>query len=424
MEMPLLGNSKADSSEKGVVDVGLESLHMAEDHYITDYCTLGFCEFCATALKPFPTPEELEDKPEKMDSVPCCRTYKEILKCVMQELMGTQTPEGEIDISPHPRLSQNALQCKTRNVLMEELHEHGIENYKDVFEQYMRLGPWVRVGYKLSDHSPKQPPAAAVKRRPRAKEVLKIDREFKPEQVKICHPTSPVKKYYPDGKIFLLLLPDGTGQVYYPSGNVAVLITYLEKVQFTYVVLADGPSQRLRAFFTNQGYAACYFPNGTPRVHLDLCHGSSFDERGLQEKRWCWWDASRHIHAPPFQPISLQLNSYIHVKITAQDRILLTFEKLHSCIHLNVGARLKLEDPSMLPFLQWPKKPRMSVSQAKARQIKTLLDELRKGLKLGGSLLRKESLSLELTATILLRLKRWRQRKAPESPNPSWDSLS
>ncbi|XP_063160438.1 glutamate-rich protein 6B [Candoia aspera] len=318
----------------------------------TDLCSIGHCEFCTTRLRPLPRPEELEGKPEKMDLFLCCRTYKEVFQQVIQELM--ETPESEIDIHPHlhPPLQQTVMETKIKHMLVEELQEQGFENYREIFKQYIKLGASTKISFRLSDYPPKPAMTVPEKQYPSPKELLEIDLEFKAEQLKLCHPFKPVKRYYHNGKIFFLLFPDGTGQVYYPSGRIAILITYMREIQFTYFILNDSKSHELRALFTNQGCAACYQQNGKLRLKLDLCTGSSFDKNGHRQKYWNWWDYGCHVHMPPFQPIYIQLNVYIQVKIKAQDQIFLTFTKHHDCLHLNVGARLKLKDPNMLWVLQ------------------------------------------------------------------------
>ncbi|KAF7247353.1 Glutamate-rich protein 6B [Varanus komodoensis] len=243
-------------------------------------------------------------------------TYKEVFECVVQELLESNAPESEIDISPHPRLSQALMESKTKKLIKDELEERGFESYREILKQFMRFGQCTTIKFRLSDHPPK-PQTAAKKRPPQPKELLKIDVEFKAEQLKICHPEN------------------------YPSGNIAVLITYLKDVQYTYILLSDSPSHAVQAFFSNQGFAACYYQNGKLRVNLDLCLGSYFDPKGVRLKHWNWWDTDCHVHAPPFQPICIQLNVCIQVKIEAQDQIFLTFTKLHDCLQLNVGARLK-----------------------------------------------------------------------------------
>ncbi|XP_033003930.1 glutamate-rich protein 6B [Lacerta agilis] len=343
--MRLLGNFK-ESSEDYESDI--------EDHSETDLCHLGCCEFCAAALKPLPTADYLDEKPEKMEGLICCRTYKEIFQCVVQELTENTTEESTIDITPHQHPSDGSWgENKTKRTLMKEIEDKGgIEQYRDVFEQYIKYGPCIKHGFKLSDHPPK--PKKARKKAPEPKEILTLDLEFKAEQLKICHSTKPVKRYYSDGKIFYIFFPDGTGQVYYPSGNVAILISYVKEFQFTYIVLQDNLSYEMQACFANQGFAVCYHRNGKIWLNLDLCLGSYFDRKGVRKKHWNWWDRNSHIHAPPFQPIYLQLNVYIQVKIEAQDQIFLTFTNNHDCLQLNVGAKLKPKDPDMLKFLQTP----------------------------------------------------------------------
>ncbi|XP_061490555.1 glutamate-rich protein 6B [Rhineura floridana] len=360
-------------------EIHMETLFKAESHSITDLCHLGCCEFCTTMLRPLPTAEELDDKPDTMESFLCCRTYKDVFQCVVQELLETSSPESEIDITPHPHLSNTAVESRTKKTLMKEIQDRGFENYREVFEQYMKFGTCVKIRFKLSAYQPK-PQTVALKQYPEPKEVLTIDLEFKAEQLKFCQPTKPVKRCYPDGKIFYFFFPDGTGQVYYPSGNIAILITYVKDIQFTYIILKDNSSYEMQAFFTNQGFAVCYHENGNIRLNLGLCFGSYFNQKGIRQKYWNWWDTSCHVHAPPFQPICIQLNVYIQVKIEAQDQIFLTFTKVHDCLQLNVGARLKLKDPNTLQFLQ---RPEISgqLSHSKILQIRKVLANLQKLLK-------------------------------------------
>ncbi|XP_053243858.1 glutamate-rich protein 6B isoform X2 [Podarcis raffonei] len=70
----------------------------------------------------------------------------------------------------------------------------------------------------------------------------------------------------------------------------------------------------MQACFANQGFAVCYHRNGKIWLNLDLCLGSYFDRKGVRKKHWNWWDKTSHIHAPPFQPIYIQLNLYIQLK--------------------------------------------------------------------------------------------------------------
>ncbi|KAG8137742.1 hypothetical protein E2320_004963 [Naja naja] len=463
-----------------------------QDHSVTDLFLMGRCEFCTSLLKRLPSPEELEEKPEAMDHFLCCRTYKEVFQCVIQDFM--EKPGSEIDIRPHARLSFAAMESKTRTMLIDELLERGFERYREIFMQYMKFGPceynppapvstqllspneastspevqggenvfpffrceeerkmpWnpdlaeildllssalrcisgVNIKFRLSDYPPKPESAILKERHPEPKELLEIDWEFKAEQLKVggspggssliftldihflnfnyrvlfiysthgC-PTHKVLCQFTNLKLSYLrrnkleakdtsrYTRDGGGEALnhlllsYPSGRLAVLITYLSETQFTYSVLGDSRDQEPLAFFTNQGHAAHYWQKGKLRLHLDLCNGSVFDEKGQQQKFWNWWDTKSHIHAPPFQPICLLLNLYIQVNIKAQDQVFLTFTKFHDSLHLNVGARLKLKDPSMLWVLQQYGTTEHLVRPSVLEKIRKILTKVKKVLK-------------------------------------------
>ncbi|KGL82738.1 Protein FAM194B, partial [Tinamus guttatus] len=179
-----------------------------------------------------------------------------------------------------------------------------------------------------------------------------------------------------DGQTFLLLLPDGTGQVYYPSGNTALLITYSQGSQFTYFILEDSRCMGIRGFFGNCGRAACCHPNGHIWVALDLCAGICFHQEGTSQKCWNWWALSPHVHSPPFQSIFMKLNSHITVKIVAQDQICLTFSSHSDHIRFNVGARLKLKDPETRHLLKRPSSTEELFLESKRSKLKSLLLEI------------------------------------------------
>ncbi|XP_029142762.1 glutamate-rich protein 6B-like, partial [Protobothrops mucrosquamatus] len=342
----------------------------------------------------------------------CCRTYKEVFQCVIQELM--ERRGSEIDIRPHHR---GSLDSKTRRMLMEELQERGVERYREIFMQYIKYGPCIKIHFKLSDHLPRPETESLEKRYPEPRELLEMDLGFKAEQLKLCHPFQPVRRYYQDGKSFLLLLPDGTGQVYYPSGRLAILMTYESETQFTYSVLRDTQGSEILAFFTNQGYAAHDQPKGKLRLNLGLCRGSVFDEKGRRQKFWNWWDTGVHVHAPPFQPVCLQLNVYIQVKIKAQDQVFLTFTKAHDCLRLNVGARLRLKDSRMLWVLQRYGTTKHLVSPSLLEKISNILTHVKKLLKKLDSDPSKEAADLRLISKVYERMHRRHRQIQPKERN-------
>ncbi|XP_026542995.1 uncharacterized protein LOC113425189 [Notechis scutatus] len=158
-----------------------------EDHLVTDLCLMGRCEFCTSLVKRLPSPEELEEKPEAMDHFLCCRTYKEVFRWVIQDFL--EKPGSGIDIRPHGRLSLGAMDSKMKAMLIDELHERGFERYREIFTQYMKFGPCVKIKFRLSDYPPKPETTILKKRHPEPQELLEIDLEFKAEQLKLKDPT-------------------------------------------------------------------------------------------------------------------------------------------------------------------------------------------------------------------------------------------
>ncbi|KAL2081667.1 hypothetical protein ACEWY4_023520 [Coilia grayii] len=159
-------------------------------------------------------------------------------------------------------------------------------------------------------------------------------------------------RYHRNGKTFVLIFPDGTGHVFYPSGHVAVLISSAHPGHFIYVILQDAPLlPRIQAIFTSRGQATCYHPNGNVCVSLTPVGGIWCSETGALKRRWSWFDLSIHVHAPPFQPITMTLSPNISIRICTQQNICLTFTADINSVRFNMGTKLKMENKKglMLP---------------------------------------------------------------------------
>ncbi|KAH9487679.1 hypothetical protein Btru_069862 [Bulinus truncatus] len=158
-----------------------------------------------------------------------------------------------------------------------------------------------------------------------------------------------VQKFYPSGSPFLTLLPDGTGNVFYPSGRIAILITSVSLGQNTYVVLDDAVEPQMLAIFEPNGCGTCNFANGKIRLNYDQLGGIELDINGARRRSWSWKDQETHVHAPPFQPIVFGMNYFLGVRFMTQESIALSLTgKKRSC-RFNVGARLKLLNSENLP---------------------------------------------------------------------------
>ncbi|CAM2096113.1 unnamed protein product [Caretta caretta] len=319
------------------------------------------CEFCKAVAKPIPTVEDLETQP--LETILCCRMYKDVFECVIKELMEGNSFDEEIDIAPHPHLSQTVLESDTRKKLEQQLQERGFDKYRELYERHMRFGALTKISFQFSQFREENP---ALSQTPED-----LDATFRAEHLKSVSP--------PFHNANSEITADVSGESY-PSGNIAVLIVYVKEVQFIYVILEDHTYSGIQAFFTNRGYATCYHRNGLIWLNLDSHTGSYFDKKGRRQKHWSWHDFSHHVHAPPFQPICMKLNIYIRIKIVAQEKIYLSFAKQQNCIHFNMGARLKLKDTATLHLLKPAESQLGLLLHSKSIQINSLLAKMKEVL--------------------------------------------
>ncbi|KAK3797425.1 hypothetical protein RRG08_035871 [Elysia crispata] len=157
-----------------------------------------------------------------------------------------------------------------------------------------------------------------------------------------------VEKFYPDGKKFITMFPDGTGNVFYPSGRLGIMITSISLGKNTYVVQDDSDNPEILAVFEPNGNGCCYFSNGKVRLCYDQMGGTELDITGARKRVWSWRDQETHVHAPPFQPIVFGMNRFLGVRFMAQESIALTLTGRKRSCRFNVGARLKLVAPECI----------------------------------------------------------------------------
>ncbi|XP_072618639.1 glutamate-rich protein 6B [Vulpes vulpes] len=179
---------------------------------------------------------------------------------------------------------------------------------------------------------------------------------------------------YPSETVFQVLLPDGSGQIHYPSGRLAMLILSTKDREYTYIILDDSEERYVRALINNCGHATFYDENGEIWLSMSQNLGYYFP-KGKHQKAWNWWNLTLHVHAPPVQSISLKINRYIKVQIRSQDKIAFCFrhQKKHVC--LNLGTKYKFIMPEVLSEMR--QKAILEVEcGSTARKIQILLGKM------------------------------------------------
>ncbi|XP_039674372.1 uncharacterized protein LOC120570209 isoform X2 [Perca fluviatilis] len=154
--------------------------------------------------------------------------------------------------------------------------------------------------------------------------------------------TTPLVKHYNNGQTFIVIFPDGTGQVWYPL-RLAILLSASQSADWCCVlVLEDKHLQPcIQAVFTTRGEATCYHNNGSIWVNLTPWGGTYCSDTGDLKKHWGWLDDKDHVHAPPYQPLGLTMSPNLNIRIQSQEDICITFTSSERSVRLNVGTKLK-----------------------------------------------------------------------------------
>ncbi|XP_056411387.1 glutamate-rich protein 6B isoform X2 [Hyla sarda] len=352
--------------------------------------TLSFCEFCLLPKKPFPSIEQLASEPGS--TLFCCVKIQELFQYMIMDTIESNTPEKteeETEDEQTPFLISEEM--KALYELREQIKNIDTKEYISYLSNHQTthgsLFSMEKISFTLASA------ADTIINYAQTNDVFfdqahNIDDYFIPimDNELIKKPKETIKQCYSSGHNFLILFPDGTGQVLYPSGNIGILMACSKPTRFIFIILEDTEKKpKIQAIFMSNGHAACYHLNGKLWAVLDPCGGSYFDENGIQKKHWTWWDFSRHVHAPPFQPITLMINSNVEVKIIKQDQVYLSFSKDKEKVTYNVGAKLLWKDPEIAFKMKWSTGETELYCSSKKLEIFRLLNKIRKLVKISAT---------------------------------------
>ena len=191
-----------------------------------------------------------------------------------------------------------------------------------------------------------------------------------------------IQKKYDNGKLFLVVFHDGTGNVWYQSGNLAISIFSSQKSsRLSFLIHEDkghDENPRVLASFDPSGDCTCYNQDGTILVNLTAFGGSLFNASGNLNKQWKWRDKEQHVHAPPFQPVTFSLTKNFGIRILAQEQIYVTFSDERKNARFNVGTKLRLKQS--LPVLE-PINPEQAILNERVTYVRSLVERMNNILK-------------------------------------------
>ncbi|XP_035745890.1 glutamate-rich protein 6 isoform X2 [Egretta garzetta] len=323
------------------------------------------CEYCGSLLKPFPSFEDTCPPSQDYGSKFCCERNRDLYEFIVNEREKHESTRSvPIAVGPHEshgteadrRLSkERAYQRQQERQMARQLAFLAAEP-TSVAECSDQTGT---ISYLLS----REPPS------PRGWTLVPGERAAKPEEEPIsysitCCDFTPVggkvvknellEKYYKHGGKFLTMFPDGTAQLFYPSGNLAIIVVR-EKNQLICIVQEDKPSNaKIQAVFKSNGRSTCYYPNGAVWIIMNIWGGQYLDQEGSSVRRWTWpnsiMSSGPHV---PLRPIFISLNQHVGVRILGQDKITVSFLAMGQQAKFKVGTKVQVSDIGRLPPRTW-----------------------------------------------------------------------
>ncbi|XP_049641474.1 glutamate-rich protein 6 [Suncus etruscus] len=317
-----------------------------------------FCEFCGRDLKNlFTTVDTNLDKTglEPVKNAACCSYFQNMIDYIYAD---EGTPSLElISIGPHAAHGSEAERQKAKEkALQRKLEQQFARQYAMIVKIDQPAIPeednkHSRISYQLSmDIQIKET------EEDRLYDILlknKIISIVCCDSMIACGKTLSdefLGKDYKHGSKFLTFFPDGTMQIFYPSGNLAIIRVPSKDNGFTCIIQEDAPTNpTILAVLDSSGRSVCYHPNGNVWVYINLLGGQYSDEAGNRVRAWNWSDALAPMSLASFKPVFLALNHNVGIRILEQDKIAITFLAMGQQAKISVGTRVKVLNPKKLP---------------------------------------------------------------------------
>ncbi|XP_053567699.1 glutamate-rich protein 6 [Bombina bombina] len=328
------------------------------------------CEFCGKPLKPLPMPDMGVSGADKSSSAEqfCCTQYKNVCEFLFKEQKHIFNKDEieTISITPHAPFGSEVERKKAKEKTAQRLRERQMAKMfasveKEPTTSYTEYGkPMKTLSYQLSNAPPVGdnwtivPDSAAPdsvtngyfgpKSAEWTSDVNTMDPEltcydFTIHEEKMM-PAQFTEKYYKNGKTFLMVFPDGTTQIFYPSGNLAINVIASKGKETICIVQEDKEHNAdILAVLSSYGKATCYHPNGVVWININPVGGQYLDLTGRRIKRWKWKNDAFSNNSVLFKPIFISLNNQVGVRILSKEKILVTFLAMGKQAKFNIGSK-------------------------------------------------------------------------------------
>ncbi|KAG8586061.1 hypothetical protein GDO81_005228 [Engystomops pustulosus] len=205
-----------DSETFGQLPLGDEDNLLDEVEYV-----YSICEFCHLPKKPFPSIGQLASEPSSM--LFCCAKIQELFQYMIMDTIESYTPEKTAEETEDEQTAAHTSdEMKALCELREQIKKRDTKEYVDHLENHLNTYGSLFLMQKITFSLASSNDTSANHFQSNcafSDQDHSIDNYFIPimDSELIKKPTETTKQCYSTGQNFLLLLPDGTGQVLYPN---------------------------------------------------------------------------------------------------------------------------------------------------------------------------------------------------------------
>ncbi|XP_060053507.1 glutamate-rich protein 6 isoform X2 [Erinaceus europaeus] len=317
------------------------------------------CEFCGSNLRKFPSDVDIySDNINEMELTACCSEYQHLIDFIREERQKSESSETElISISPHAAHGSEVERIKAKEKALQRKQE------RQMAKQYafIRTEPTIfpeedtrhsKITYQLSLDIPiieeEEDRLTDFSLARRNISIVCCDSRIAGGKIMR---NELLERYYKHGGKFLTSFPDGTTQIFYPSGNLAIIQVPNKVRGFTCIVQEDASMEpAILAVLSSSGRSSCYHPNGNVWVFINILGGQYSDETGNRIRAWNWSSSVAAVPFVSFKPVFLALNRYVGLRILEQDKISITFLAMGQQAKISVGTKVKLQKPQEIPL--------------------------------------------------------------------------
>lgn len=319
------------------------------------------CEFCGSDLRSLffkmdTSSENIQTKPKSYRC--CCLQFQNLLDYINEEMLTIKPPALElISISPHAAYGSDIDRLKAKEKALQKKQERQMARHFAIIShdqsptttdddpKHLKT-----ISYQLSVDIPQTVPTEET-----------VDLQITNVSItcydswKTCGMVMKnelLEKNYKHGSKFLTSFPDGTTQIFYPSGNLAIIRLPNKTDGFICIIQEDTPTNpTILALFDSSGRSSCYHPNGNVWVYINILGGQYSDQAGNRIRTWNWSSTMPSSSFVSFKPVFLALNRYIGIRILEQDKVSINFLAMGQQATISLGTKVMLHDPEEVPAL-------------------------------------------------------------------------